>query len=166
MGVVAVDAGLTAIAGSHAAVAPNTAAHAPEHSIEVQLPFLQAEIEQFTLLALLTGNTQPEAVAEVLGDLIRSEGVLVVISSDLSHYLGYDAARMHDERTARAIVAGRPNDLGGGDACGLIGVQAALLVARREGWKCSLLDLRSSGDTAGGRDTVVGYGSFVMGPTR
>lgn len=166
MGVVPVDAGLSAIAESRAAVASNPAPHAPEHSIEVQLPFLQAVLQQFALLALLTGKTQPETVAEVLGDLTEQDDVLVIISSDLSHYLGYEAARRRDGRTARAIVAGRPDHLGEGDACGLIGVQAALLLARRHGWECSQLDLRSSGDTAGGRDTVVGYGAFVIGPTR
>jgi AmmeMemoRadiSam system protein B len=89
-----------------------------------------------------------------------------LISSDLSHYLDYDAARARDEKTGQAIVARRPDCLFWGDACGLVGVQAALLLARREGWECSLLDLRSSGDTAGGRDAVVGYGSFVIGPAR
>ncbi|MDH3260563.1 MAG: AmmeMemoRadiSam system protein B [Acidimicrobiia bacterium] len=166
LGVVPVDAELTAIAESRAAAAPNRAAHVREHSVEVQLPFLQEVLGQFAVLALLTGAVEPETVAEVLGELMKAEGVVAVISSDLSHYLDYNAALAQDARTARAIVALHPDDLGRDDACGLVGVQAVLQLARKEGWKCSLLDLRSSGDTAGGRDAVVGYGSFVIGPAR
>jgi len=166
LGVLAVDAELTAIAESHPAVAPHRRAHAREHSVEVQLPFLQVVLGQFTVLTLLTGTVVPETVAEVLGALMNVKGVVALISSDLSHYLDYDEARVHDARTARAILTLRPDDLAWGDACGLVGVQAAVLLARREGWDCSLLDLRSSGDTAGGHDAVVGYGSFVIGPAR
>lgn len=166
LGVVPVDAELTAIAEEHTAVAPYRWAHAREHSIEVQLPFLQVVLDRFAVLALLAGAIDPKTVADVLGELMNVEGVVALISSDLSHYLDYDGARAQDARTARAIVARRPDELARGDTCGLVGVQAALLLARQEGWECSLLDLRSSGDTAGGRDAVVGYGSFVLGPAR
>jgi hypothetical protein len=166
LGVVEVDIDLTAMAEKRAVVAPNRAANADEHSVEVQLPFLQVVLGQFTVLTMLTGRVAPETVAEVLGELMNVAGVVALVSSDLSHYLDYDSARIHDARTARAIVARRPQDLGWGDACGLVGVQAALLLARRKGWGCSQLDLRSSGDTAGGRGSVVGYGSFVIGPAR
>lgn len=164
LGVVPVDAQLTATVESHHSVAPNRTAHAREHSIEVQLPFLQVLLEEITVLALLTGSVDPTIVAEVLEDLVSSGEVIALVSSDLSHYLEYQTARERDERTARAIVARQFEDLAFGDACGLTGVQAALLVARRKGWECSLLDLRSSGDTAGGLDSVVGYGSFAIGP--
>jgi len=166
LGIVSADTELTATAEAHPVVAPNQAAHSREHSVEVQLPFLQVVRDQLTVLSLLTGIVEPETVAAVLGDLIENEGGVAVISSDLSHYLDYDSARVRDTRTARAIVARRPHDLARGDACGLVGVQAALLVARERGWECSLLDLRSSGDTAGDRNSVVGYGSFVIGPAR
>lgn len=166
LGIVAADAELTATAGALPTVAPNRVAHAREHSVEVQLPFLQVVLGEFSVLSLLTGTVEPETVAGLLDALIEDEDVLAVISSDLSHYLEYDAARTHDVQTARAIVALRPQDLAWGDACGLTGVQAALLVAGRRGWECSLLDLRSSGDTAGDRASVVGYGSFVIGPGR
>jgi AmmeMemoRadiSam system protein B len=166
LGVVPVDAQRTATAEDHAAVAPNRSAHAREHSIEVQLPFLQVLFDQIPILALLTGVVEPATVADTLQALMEADGVVVIVSSDLSHYLDYDTGRAQDARTARAIVGLQPEDLARDDACGLTGVQAALLVARRVGWKCSLLDLRSSGDTAGGRDTVVGYGSFVIGPAR
>jgi len=141
-------------------------AHAREHSVEVQLPFCQVVLEQFSALTLLTGDVGAAAVAEVLDDLIQDDEVVVLISSDLSHYHDYDTARARDSATAEAILAFRPEDLAWGDACGLVGVQAGLLLAGRHGWTCSLLDLRSSGDTAGDRDSVVGYGSFVMGPGR
>ena len=166
LGVVAVDEELTAIAEAHEAVAANRTAHAREHSVEVQLPFLQVVLGQVTVLTLLTGDTEPETVAQLLRGLLSVDSVLAIISSDLSHYLGYDAARARDSRTAGAIVALRPDDIRWGDACGLVGLQAALLVANQENWECSMLDLRSSGDTAGARDSVVGYGSFVIGPAR
>ena len=164
LGIVPVDDQLTATVESHKSVAPNRGAHAREHSVEVQLPFLQVLLGEFTVLALLTGTVQAETLAGVLGDLISSDGVIALISSDLSHYLDYETARARDERTTRAILAGRPGELGQGDACGLVGIQAALILAEQKGWGCSLLDLRSSGDTAGGRDSVVGYGSFAIGP--
>ena len=166
LGVLPVDAELTATAEDQTAVAPNRSAHAHEHSVEVQLPFLQALFDEIPVLALLTGVVEPATVADTLWALMKAEGVIVVISSDLSHYLDYDAGRSRDARTARAVVGLRPDELALDDACGLTGVQAALLLARRLGWKCSLLDLRSSGDTAGGREAVVGYGSFVIGPAR
>ena len=166
LGVVAADVELTAMAEAHPAVVPNRVAHAREHSIEVQLPFLQVVLGEFFVLSLLTGAVEPETVAVLLDELIENEGVVAVISSDLSHYLDYEAARVRDTRSARAIVALRPDDLAWGDACGLTGVQAALLVAGDRGWGCSLVDLRSSGDTAGDRNSVVGYGSFVIGPAR
>ena len=166
LGVVPVDAELTALAEENPAVAPNGAAHVREHSVEVQLPFLQVALEQFSVLTLLTGMVQPETVTELLGDLTEAEGMVVLISSDLSHYLDYQTARVQDAQVARTIVAKCPTDLTAGDACGLVGVQAALLLARLKGWECALLDLRSSGDTAGGHDAVVGYGSFAIGPGR
>jgi AmmeMemoRadiSam system protein B len=166
LGVVPVDADLTARAEFHSSVGPNRTAHEREHSIEVQLPFLQVVLKEFTVVALLTGSVEPTTVAEVLGALMDDEGVVGLVSSDLSHYLDYDAARVRDERTARAMMEKRPEQLARGAACGRVGVQAALLLARQEGWVCSLLDLRSSGDTAGRRDVVVGYGAFAIGPLR
>lgn len=166
LGVVPVDAELTSTAENQAAVAPNASAHAREHSVEVQLPFLQVLFGQIPVLALLTGIVAPATVADTLRALTEADGVVVIISSDLSHYLDYDTARLRDVRTARAIVDLQPDQLGRDDACGLTGVQAALLLALQQGWTCSMLDLRSSGDIAGGRDGVVGYGSFVIGPAR
>jgi AmmeMemoRadiSam system protein B len=145
-------------------VRPNPAAHAGEHSLEVQLPFLQIVLARFSVLPLLTGDVAPDAVAEVLEAALRGDDVVGIVSSDLSHYLDYDSARNRDLRTAAAITELRPADVSPEDACGRTGVQAALVLARRKGWACRLLDLRSSGDTAGSRDRVVGYGAFVLGP--
>jgi AmmeMemoRadiSam system protein B len=166
LGVIPVDEGLLAVAGEHPDVAPGRTAHAREHSLEVQLPFLQVVLESFALLPLLTGAVEPATVADVLGSVMKAEGVFGIISSDLSHYLDYDTARARDRLTAAAIIEQRAAQLSWGDACGLIGIQAALLLSQREGWECEQLDLRSSGDTAGDRERVVGYGSFVIGPSR
>ncbi|GMQ94144.1 MAG: AmmeMemoRadiSam system protein B [Acidimicrobiia bacterium] len=164
LGLVPVDRELTSTAEAFAVVAPGPAAHAREHSLEVQLPFLQVALGEFTTLALVTGDVAPEAVAEVLDQAIDAPGVIGVISSDLSHYLDYDTARRRDARTAEAITGLRPEDLARDDACGRIAVQAALLLAKRRGWSCRLLALGNSGDTAGSLDRVVGYGAFAVGP--
>lgn len=147
-----------------AATTNNVAAHADEHSLEVQLPLLQAVLDAFTVQPMLTGNIAPEDAADVLDEAL-DECDFGVISSDLSHYLAYHEARTRDQRTASAICELRAEDLGRHDACGVTAVQAGLLVARRHDWGCQLVDLRNSGDTAGDRTRVVGYGAFVIGPT-
>jgi AmmeMemoRadiSam system protein B len=130
----------------------------------VQLPFLQIVLGEFTTLALATGDVAPAALADVLDQTIGAPGVVGVISSDLSHYLGYESACRQDARTAAALTELRPQDLARDDACGRVAVQAALLLARRRGWSCRLLALGNSGDTAGEVDRVVGYGAFAIGP--
>ena len=164
LGLVPVDNELTSTAEAFTAVAPEPTVHAREHSLEVQLPFLQVVLGEFTALALLTGNVTPDAVADVLDQTIGAPGVIGVISSDLSHYLSYETACRQDARTAEAITGLRPQDLAVGDACGRIAVQACLLVAQRRGWTCRMLALGNSGDTAGSLDRVVGYGAFAIGP--
>ena len=159
LGEAPVDEDLRARAGVEA----SAGAHAGEHSLEVQLPFLQRVLGEFSLLPLVTGRVDYRQVAEVLDGLI-GDGVLGVISSDLSHYLDYDTAVRRDERSAVAITSLAADDLAWDDACGVTGVQAALVVASARGWLCRLLDLRNSGDTAGDRSRVVGYGAFVLGP--
>jgi len=146
-----------------AMVRPDPVAHAREHSLEVQLPFLQVALGEFEALALLTGEVEPDAVADVLDEAITGDEVIGIVSSDLSHFLDYEQARRRDTRTAAAITELRPTDLSPEDACGRTAVQAALVLARRRGWTCRLLDLRNSGDTAGSKDRVVGYGAFAIG---
>lgn len=135
-------------------------AHAPEHSIEVQLPFLQRILPHATVVPLLASDATAEQVGQVLEQLWGGPETLIVVSSDLSHYLSYDAARVMDGDTATRIVALDPRPLDHRRACGAAGINGLLWVARRKGLRPRLLDLRSSGDTAGTRERVVGYGAF------
>ncbi len=139
------------------------ATHTQEHSIEVQLPFLQQVLGSFSLLPFVVGEASAEQVAEVIETLWGGDETLFVISSDMSHYHAYDAARAMDEDTAKAIVD-LDLDIGHEQACGATPITGALLVARRRKMKPRLLDLRNSGDAAGGRDRVVGYASFAIEP--
>jgi AmmeMemoRadiSam system protein B len=137
-------------------------AHEGEHSLEVHLPFLQSVLGDFSLVPLLVGDVSPEAVAGVLRLLWGGPETLVVVSSDLSHYLPYARANRMDAETARAIEEMRLEDLGYEQACGRIPVAGLLLRAREEGLGVRCVDLRNSGDTAGSLSQVVGYGSFVV----
>jgi AmmeMemoRadiSam system protein B len=139
-------------------------AHAAEHSLEVQLPFLQLALDDFTLVPLVVGDATPEQVDAVLERLWGGPETLIVISSDLSHYHDYDSARHLDQATSRAIEALRDQDIGYEDACGRIPVNGLLQSARHHGLRARTVDLRNSGDTAGSRDRVVGYGAYVFEP--
>ena len=139
-------------------------AHAPEHSLEVHLPFLQRVLDPgWSLLPIIVGGARPELVADVLDLVWGGPETLVVVSSDLSHYEPYDRAAALDRATAAEIVAGRP--VQPDQACGAHPVDGLLVAARRHALTTDLVDLRSSGDTAGDRDRVVGYGAFVLHPT-
>lgn len=138
-------------------------AHAPEHGLEVHLPFLQTVLDEFSIVPLVVGDATPDDVAEVLERLWDGPETLIVVSSDLSHYHDYDTARRMDEATSKAIESLRPQDIGPEQACGRIPIQGLLLVAREKGLRAEILDLRSSGDTAGPRDQVVGYGAYAVG---
>jgi AmmeMemoRadiSam system protein B/AmmeMemoRadiSam system protein A len=136
-------------------------AHAHEHSLEVHLPFLQQALAGFTLAPLAVGEASAEQVAEVLGLLWGDHRTLIVISSDLSHYLPYAQARTIDEQTARMILSMAPQ-INHQQACGATPVNGLLLEARGRGLRPELLDLRNSGDTAGDKSRVVGYASFAF----
>jgi AmmeMemoRadiSam system protein B len=135
-------------------------AHALEHSLEVHVPFLQVVLEQFTLVPLAVGQASAQEVAEVLELLWGGPETLVVVSSDLSHYLGYHDAQALDRVTAKAILA-LATDLSHEQACGATPVTGLAQVARRRALKPELIDLRNSGDTAGDKNRVVGYASFA-----
>lgn len=137
-------------------------AHRWEHSLEVQLPFLQEVLGAFVVLPIAIGHASPAQVEEALGAVWGGEETLIVVSSDLSHYFDYDTARRMDTATASAIESLEPDRIGTDDACGRIGMQGLLNAARRHGLVARTLDLRSSGDTAGGRDEVVGYGAWEL----
>lgn len=143
-------------------VVRHDAAHAPEHSLEVHLPFLQVVLEAFSIVPLLAGEATAEEVAEVLELLWGGEETLVVVSSDLSHYHDYDTARTLDRETSAAIEACDEAALHGRRACGHVAIKGLLVLARRHGLVVTRLDLRSSGDTAGPRDQVVGYGTWAF----
>lgn len=136
--------------------------HFQEHSLEVHLPFLQVILGDFALVPLVVGDATADEVAEALDAVWGGPETLVVVSSDLSHYLGYEAARKLDQATCRAIESLDGGAIGQDQACGRIPVSGLLHLARRRGLSVATIDLRNSGDTAGPRDRVVGYGSWLF----
>ncbi len=152
---------------SHALTLPRVRvfdrAHTDEHSLEVQLPFLQTVLGEFRLIPLLVGDATPDEVADVIEALWNGDETLLLVSSDLSHYLSYEMARRIDRETTGAIERLAPEEIGYDQACGRLPVQGLLLAARRHGLHVTTLDLRNSGDTAGPRDSVVGYGAYALG---
>ncbi|RJQ49304.1 MAG: AmmeMemoRadiSam system protein B [Gammaproteobacteria bacterium] len=162
LGAVAVEQeALRAIAGLPQ-VSVSAAAHAWEHALEVQLPFLQRVLTDFSIVPLAVGEASPDEVAQVLECLWGGAETLIVISSDLSHYLPYSIARQTDQSTAAQILALEPKPLSHEQACGATPLNGLLQIARARGLRAQLLDLRNSGDTAGPRDQVVGYSAFAF----
>jgi AmmeMemoRadiSam system protein B len=138
-------------------------AHAEEHSLEVHLPFLQHQLREFSLVPLVVGDASSAEVSAVIEQLWGGEETLLVISSDLSHYLDYGSAQQRDAATSRAIESLAFEDIDYGDACGRNPVSGLLRYARDHGLRIKTVDLRNSGDTAGPHDRVVGYGSYLLG---
>ncbi len=139
-------------------------AHEQEHSLEVQLPFLQRTLSDFKLLPLAVGDATAEEVAEVLNVLWGGAETLIVISSDLSHFLPYQTAQAVDAQTVQSIL-NLSSTLDHQQACGCTAVNGLLLAARQHQLQPQLLDLCNSGDTAGDKDRVVGYASFAFDET-
>lgn len=137
------------------------AAHALEHSLEVHLPFLQKVLARFSLVPLAVGQARAEQVAEVLEILWGGPETLLVVSSDLSHYLPYAEAQTTDRGTCESILK-LSTSITHHQACGATPVTGLTLAAQRRGLKPALLDLRNSGDTAGDKKRVVGYASFAF----
>lgn len=142
-------------------VTESPAAHALEHSLEVQLPFLQAVLGDFRLVPLAVGDATAGEVAHALERVWGGADTLIVVSSDLSHYLPYAAAREADTATVSAILSLEPG-LDHRQACGATPLNGLLHLARRRGMRPELLDARNSGDTAGDRRRVVGYAAFAF----
>ena len=141
----------------------NAGAHAREHSLEVMLPFLQRVAPRAKIVPLASSSATPAAVAKILDALWGGPETLIVVSSDLSHYLPYAQGRAIDTATCARIAALEPTVVGE-QACGAIGINGLLSLARGDTGRqlrIELLDLRSSGDTAGTKDQVVGYASFA-----
>jgi AmmeMemoRadiSam system protein B len=162
LGIVPVDVEAVRALRSLPQVSELDGAHAREHSLEVQLPFLQCVLGDFMLVPLAVGDATPEDISEVLDTLWDGPETRFVVSSDLSHYQDFQTARRLDRATAKAIEALKPAAIGEERACGQMPIRGLLQAARRHGLRARTVDLRSSGDTAGPRDKVVGYGAFVF----
>lgn len=136
-------------------------AHAMEHSLEVHLPFLQTVLGEFALVPVVVGDASPAEMAQLFGRLWGGEETLIVVSSDMSHYLPYQSAQAVDAHTAKAILQLR-DCLAPEEACGAAPINGLLRAARERGLVAEQVDLRNSGDTAGDRERVVGYGAFAF----
>lgn len=161
LGTVDVDMEAIALARTLPHVRESDAAHAFEHSLEVQLPFLQAMLAQFRIVPFAVGDASPQEVAAVIEALWGGEETLIVVSSDLSHYHRYAEAREIDRGTAETILACEPQ-LDHEQACGATPINGLLLCAQRHHLQPELVDLRNSGDTAGDKSRVVGYAAFAF----
>ena len=161
LGTVEIDAAAVEMLRALPQVKESAQAHALEHSLEVHVPFLQTVFEKFTLVPLAVGNASAQEVAGVLEALWGGPETLIVVSSDLSHYLSYGDAQAVDRATAKAILA-LAADISHEQACGATPVTGLTHVARARRLKPELIDLRNSGDTAGDKVRVVGYGSFAF----
>lgn len=159
LGDIPVDrAAVEALAGL-AGVRPLDAAFAEEHALEVQLPFLQAVLKDFSLVPLIVGDADSDEVSGVIEALWRDD-TLIVVSSDLSHYHAYTDCQQRDRSTTAHIEQMQGDAIGPYDACGAYPIRGLLKTARRHGWRVRTLDLRNSGDTSGDRSRVVGYGAY------
>ena len=162
LGTVQVESEMAADLEAVPGVTRHSAAHAREHSLEVQLPFLQRTLEDFRIVPLVVGDATPNEVASVMDAAWGDASTVIVVSSDLSHYLTYQDAVEVDRRTADQILALGPAPLSPEQACGSNAINGLLITASRHHLRPKLLDLRNSGDTAGARDEVVGYGAFAF----
>ena len=137
-------------------------AHAEEHCLEVQLPFLQETLGEFKLLPLVVGDAKIEPLAALIHQFSEDHETLIVISTDLSHFHDYQTARDIDGCTANAIELLEQNRISTEDACGAYPLRGALLAASQNQWNVHRLGLCNSGDTAGDHGRVVGYGAWAM----
>ena len=137
-------------------------AHHDEHSLEVQLPFLQEILDDFSLIPIVVGDAERHEVAEVIDRLWGDEHTLIVISTDLSHYHEYSDAKKLDRATSDAIEHLKPDLIGYEDACGRNDLMGMMTVAQEKNLAVDILDMRNSGDTAGDKSRVVGYGAYVF----
>lgn len=137
-------------------------AHTHEHSLEVHLPFLQEMLDDFTIVPIVAGDASPEQVSQVLEMLWGGDETLIVISSDLSHYQDYATAKQLDKATSAAMEHLDYERLDLDSACGRMPISGLLKLAREKSLTLKTIDLRNSGDTAGDKVRVVGYGAYVI----
>jgi AmmeMemoRadiSam system protein B len=161
LGMMRVDEPACALAATLPGVVLSDAAHSREHSVEVQLPFLQRTLgAEITIVPVVVGPVEAHLVAHVMEALAQDDSTVIVVSTDLSHYHDQATAGRLDRRTAEAIVRRDPLAIGQQDACGCYPLRGLLEFAHRHDLDVRLFDLRTSGDTAGERSQVVGYGAF------
>ena len=162
LGLVAVDIELRdRVVGLPGVIVDDTA-HVLEHSLEVQLPFLQQALTSFTLLPVAVGRCSADLVADVLDEVWGGDETVIVISTDLSHYHEHATAVDLDRKTADAVLRGDASSIEDLDACGAYPLRGLLVAGARHGLTAELIDLRTSGDTSGDRSRVVGYGAFAL----
>lgn len=137
-------------------------AHENEHSLEVQLPFLQQVLNNFSLIPIVAGHASAELVEQAIDSIWDGEETLIVVSSDLSHYHDYITAQELDNSTSKAIIGLDHTEIASENACGYVGVNGLLLFAKNHHLKASIIDVRNSGDTAGDKKSVVGYGGYIF----
>jgi MEMO1 family protein len=163
LGIVPVDPFAASLPQRFGQVLRSERAHSREHSLEVQLPFLQTVLPAgFTVLPMLVGDAPPAEVAEIIEIVSDRPDTLVLVSTDLSHYLSADEASETDGQTCSIVTAGEFEKLDAEMACGHHPLAGLMLAARRREWITQLLDLRNSSDTAGDPERVVGYGAFAV----
>ena len=147
---------------SHKLLKSNSLVHLNEHCLEVQLPFLQYILSDFKIIPLLMGNISATDTSALIASILEYENILVIITTDLSHYLSYDDSVIRDNETAEKIEKYQLNTSGDNIACGIHPLTGALMYAKESNLEIKRLSLMNSGDTAGSRDQVVGYGSWMI----
>lgn len=162
LGEVTVDRTALVSDPAHPWLGTSDAAHAQEHSLEVQLPFLQQTLARFSVVPLLVAERDPQRLGAVLEAWWDDDEALIVVSTDLSHFLPYAAAQRHDQATDASIMMLEPYAIGPEEACGCHALNALLAFARTRHAAIERLALCNSGDTAGSRDRVVGYASYAL----
>ncbi|MGB1801307.1 MAG: AmmeMemoRadiSam system protein B, partial [Gammaproteobacteria bacterium] len=162
LGNVSIDTESLKKISSHSFVDYIDEAHTQEHSLEVHIPFLQKVLNDFVLLPILVSNAAPEQVATILKELWGNDETLIVISSDLSHFLNYETANKTDSHTTELIEKFDYEHIGSKQACGCMPMRGLLKLAQEKNMTIQTVDLRNSGDTAGSKDRVVGYGAYAL----
>lgn len=136
--------------------------HQDEHCLEVQLPFLQYSLNHFKIVPILTGQADPAFIADIIGVATQDARSLIVVSSDLSHYLDYETARKKDQFTSQAIISLDNHELDESHACGSVAIRGFLEYARAKYWSGRMMALSNSGEIVGKKDSVVGYGAYLF----
>ncbi len=161
LGDIEVDHGLQQVILDFPQIQVRPEAFEREHALEIHLPLLQTVLENFKIIPMIVGQTSPEEVQSVI-QALDQEGVFFVVSSDLSHFHNYETCQNLDSKTTKAIEEKSIDNIGGNDACGYYPLRGLLSWANDKNLNIKNIDLRNSGDTAGDKSRVVGYGSYLV----